>query len=206
MAKSPATRASLADRIAHDIQAGTFGSGGWLKQIDLQERYDAKRLDVRRALEQLAHQRLIQHIPNRGYHVHAPDPKQHDSIRQIRVLLEAGAVPDLMPNVTDAKVRELRALAERFSKLLRTGTMLDQYEVNLTFHAAMYDLCSNRELSNLIHEMRSRTPAAPVFEWMTRARVEQSAREHFDIVEALEARDIKRLQKLIATHIMQDIV
>ena len=30
-----------------------------------------------------------------------------------------------------------------------------------------------------------------------------SAREHFDMVDALEARDVKRLQKIIAAHVGQ---
>ena len=63
MPKAATAQPGLVDRIAHDIQAGVFGPGAWLKQIDLQERYDAKRLDVRRALDQLAAKRLIAHIP-----------------------------------------------------------------------------------------------------------------------------------------------
>ena len=163
-----------------------YGAGAWLKQIDLQERYDCTRLEVRRALDQLTAKRLIAHIPNRGYHVYAMDPDVHGQIRDIRILLETGAAADLMPNVTSAKVRALRALAERFAKLLQDGTLLEQYEVNLAFHAALYDLCSNRELVALIQETRARGPAAPAKEWVTRARIEMSAREHFDMVDALE--------------------
>ena len=132
------------------------------------------------------------------------DPDVHGQIRDIRILLETGAAADLMPNVTSAKVRALRALAERFAKLLQDGTLLEQYEVNLAFHAALYDLCSNRELVALIQETCARGPA-PAKEWVTRARIEMSAREHFDMVDALEARDVKRLQKIIAAHVGQDI-
>ena len=152
MPKAAATQPGLVDRIAHDIQSGVYGAGAWLKQIDLQERYDCTRLEVRRALDQLTAKRLIAHIPNRGYHVYAMDPDVHGQIRDIRILLETGAAADLMPNVTSAKVRALRALAERFAKLLQDGTLLEQYEVNLAFHAALYDLCSNRELVALIQE------------------------------------------------------
>ena len=204
MPKAAATQPGLVDRIAHDIQSGVYGAGAWLKQIDLQERYDCTRLEVRRALDQLTAKRLIAHIPNRGYHVYAMDPDVHGQIRDIRILLETGAAADLMPNVTSAK-RALRALAERFAKLLQDGTLLEQYEVNLAFHAALYDLCSNRELVALIQETRARGPAAPAKEWVTRARIEMSAREHFDMVDALEARDVKRLQKIIAAHVGQDI-
>jgi DNA-binding GntR family transcriptional regulator len=200
---APTGPASLADRLARDIQAGVYGTGAWLKQIDLQERYGAKRLDVRRALDHLTQKRLIQHVPNRGYHVHAGDAERQDQIRDIRVLLEVGAAADLMPNVTDAKVAQLRGLAERFEQLVLTGTLLQQYEVNLQFHQALYDMCRNRELVSLIQDMRGRTIAAPATQWTTRARVEKSVREHFDIVAALEARDIRRLQKVIREHVSQ---
>jgi DNA-binding GntR family transcriptional regulator len=200
---SAPAHSSLADRLARDIQSGLYGAGAWLKQIDLQERYDAKRLDVRRALDHLTQKRLIQHVPNRGYHVHAMDMSRQDQIRDVRVLLEAGAAADLMPNVTDAKVEQLRALATRFEELVLTGTLLDQYEVNLQFHEIMYDMCTNRELFNLIQDMRSRSVAAPATQWMTRARIEKSVREHYLIVGALAKRDVPGLQKLIRTHVMQ---
>jgi DNA-binding GntR family transcriptional regulator len=52
-------------------------------------------------------------------------------------------------------------------------------------------------------ETRARGPSAPVFEWKSRARMEQSSREHFAMVEALEARQLARLQNLIEAHIRQ---
>ncbi|MDQ8032420.1 transcriptional regulator [Bordetella genomosp. 1] len=198
-------QSNLADRIAQDIQAGMYGPGAWLKQIDLQDRYGAKRLDVRRALDQLAGKRLITHIPNRGYHVFAMDPQRHEELREIRLLLETGAAADLMNNVTASKLRLVKQLAERFNGLLKTGTLLEQYEVNLAFHAAVYDMCRNRELAALILEMRSRGPSAVAREWVTHARIEKSAREHFEMVEAIEANDVKRLQKVITAHINQDV-
>lgn len=205
MSKTQSTSTGLIDHIARDIQAGVFGAGAWLKQIDLQERYGATRLEIRRALDHLTAKRIVAHIPNRGYHVHTVTADLHTQIQSIRVLLETGAAADLMPNVTAAKVRALRTLAERFANLLQHGTLLEQYEVNLAFHAAMYDLCGNRELASLIQEIRSRAPAAPASQWATRKRIETSAQEHLDMVDALEARDVKRLQKIITKHIRQDI-
>jgi len=198
-----AVEISLADRLARDIQSGVFGTGAWLKQIDLQERYGAKRLEVRRALDHLTQRRVIQHVPNRGYHVHEVDVNQQNHVRDIRVLLEVGAAADLMPNVTDAKVARMQALAERFASLLLSGTLMEQYEVNLEFHATLYDMCSNRELVSLIHDMRGRAVAAPATQWMTRARIEKSVGEHFEIVAALQARDVARLQRIIGDHVRQ---
>lgn len=205
MPKSAAAQPNLVDRLAQDIQAGVFGPGAWLKQIDLQERYQAKRLEIRRALDQLAAKRVISHIPNRGYHVYVVDPSIHDQVRDVRILLETGAAAALMPHVTDAKLRALRVLADRFAALLLTGTLMEQYEVNLAFHAAMYDICPNKELAALILEVRGRGPSALARDWVTRARIEKSAQEHFEMLDAIEARDAKRLQKIITVHISKGV-
>jgi len=193
----------LVDRIARDIQAGAYGAGAWLKQIDLQERYDATRLEIRRALDHLTARRVVAHLPNRGYHVHTISAEHHGHLVEIRILLETGAAADLMPQVTAAKVRALRTLAERFVDLLQNGTLMQQYETNLAFHTALYELCANPELASLIQEIRSRAPSAPTTQWLTRRRIEVSAQEHLDMIDALEARDVKRLQKIIANHIRQ---
>lgn len=203
MPKRAATDNNLADRITRDVQSGMYGPGAWLKQIDLQERYEATRLDVRRALDQLASKRVIQHVPNRGYMAHDTNPQMRRDVAEIRAMLEVGAVDSLLPNVTDAKVRELRALAKKFAGMLDDGTLMEQYEINLAFHSTLYAMCSNRELVVLIEEMRGRQPSAPSGEWRRRSRVEKSAREHEAIVDALEARDAKRMKKLIYHHIIQ---
>jgi DNA-binding GntR family transcriptional regulator len=193
----------LVNRIAVDIQSGMFGPGTWLKQIDLETRYKCTRINLRRALDQLVVKRLVQHVPNRGYHVYASDPRRHAELQDIRVALELRAAELIMASVTPADLRELQALAQRFDDLLLEGTVFEQYDANIAFHRRLLDNCTNRELASLIMEIRWRGPSAPLFEWKTRARMDQSSQEHFAMVEALKGRQLARLQKLISAHIRQ---
>ena len=202
--KSPETPAmDAAAMLARDIHAGVFGLGTWLKQIDLEKRYGCTRIEVRRALDELVLRRLVQHIPNRGYHVYQPDARQSDEIRDVRVMLESAAADTIIERADAAAVAELRDLAQRFSDLVFAGTLLEQYEANIAFHVRMAKLCANRELTGLILEFRGRGPSAPLEQWKTRARIEQSAQEHFLMVDALAARDLPRLKTLIRVHILQ---
>ena len=194
-----------ADLLARDIHAGFFGLGTWLKQIDLERRYGCTRIEVRRALDKLVQKRLVQHIPNRGYHVYQPDARQSDEIRDVRVVLESAAADTIVEHTDAAAVAELRDLARRFSDLVFDGTLLEQYEANIAFHVRMARLCANRELTGLILEFRGRGPSAPLEQWKTRARIEQSSQEHFQMVDALEARDLARLKALIRAHILQTL-
>ncbi|MBZ6077201.1 GntR family transcriptional regulator [Microvirga puerhi] len=201
--KTASTPERLVDVMARDIQAGVFTPGTWLKQIDLENRYGATRMDVRRALDQLALKRLVRHVPNRGYHVHALDGRQANDIRDVRIILETAAAENMVGNVNDADLDDLRRLAARFDELILTGTILEQYDANIAFHVRLLKLCSNQELVNIVMELRGRGPSAPATQWKTRARIEQSGREHFMMIDALAARDAVALRRVLAAHIRQ---
>jgi DNA-binding GntR family transcriptional regulator len=193
----------LVDVMARDIQSGVFTPGTWLKQIDLERRYGATRMDVRRALDQLALKRLVRHVPNRGYHVHALNDRQADEIRELRIILESAAAKGIVQNAKATDLKDLRTLAAKFEELILTGTLLEQYEANVAFHMRLLKLCPNQELVNLAQELRGRGPSAPATQWKTRARIEQSGREHFMMIDALEAGDAALLRRIITAHIRQ---
>jgi DNA-binding GntR family transcriptional regulator len=194
---------AVADMIARDVRSGLFSPGTWLKQIDLENRYGSRRPDVRRALDHLTQKRLLQHVPNRGYHVFQPDSDHTAHILELRVILETAAVDSIVANVTPAAIERIDHLARRFDALVLHGTVLEQYEANLAFHRELLSLCSNPELLNLVTELRSRTSSALAGQWSTRARIEQSSREHHAMVEALTARDAHCLREIVTLHIRQ---
>ncbi|WOS62458.1 GntR family transcriptional regulator [Sinorhizobium fredii] len=199
-----ATAVDVTDLILHDIQTGVLAPGSWLKQIDLEQRYQCTRPEVRRALDRLAQRRLVEHVPNRGYHVYEPDGRQAAEVSEIRILLEAGVAGKIAANASKPDVESLRDLALRFDALILEGTPIELYEANLAFHHRLLSLCGNKELVNLVTEIRQRTSSAPVSQWKTRARIEQSSREHHQMIDAVAAGDGAALQEAIARHIRQD--
>ena len=172
MPKAAATQPGLVDRIAHDIQSGV-----WRRRLAETDRSaGALRLHAPgsapgagpahgQAPDRAHPEPGLSRVRHGSGRARA-DPRHPHPARDRR-----GGRPDAQRH---QRQRALRALAERFAKLLQDGTLLEQYEVNLAFHAALYDLCSNRELVALIQETRAR-PAAPAKEWV-RARIEIRAR------------------------------
>lgn len=193
----------VTDLLLQDILTGTLPAGTWLKQIDLELRYDCTRPEVRRALDRLTQRRLVQHIPNRGYQVYEVDERRSQEITDIRVILETSVAHLMMAHATPEATKALRALAQRFDDMSFRGTILEHYDANLAFHRALLQLAGNGELVDLVSEIRQRTVSAPVSQWRTRARIEQSAREHHLMVDALEAGDLAELKRLIEIHIRQ---
>lgn len=200
---SVSMEADVTDLILHDIQTGILASGSWLKQVDLERRYNCGRNQVRRALDRLAQKRLVEHVPNRGYHVYEPDGKQAAEVAEIRIILETAIAGKIATNATQGDIRTLRSLAEQFDQLVLNGTMLQLYEVNLSFHHYLISLGGNQELTTLVNEIRQRTSSAPVSQWRTRARIEVSAKEHHQMIDAIVARDGETLRQLLVRHISQ---
>lgn len=193
----------VTELILQDILAGSLPPGTWLKQIDLERRYNCGRPEVRRALDRLVQKRLVEHIPNRGYHVHEQDGRRAQEVSDIRVILEVAVCDRIVANASKADTENLRVLALRFDDLVLNGTMLELYEANLAFHRYLLALAGNQELVELITEIRQRTSSAPVSQWRTRARIEQSGREHQQMVDAIERGDIAKLMELTRRHILQ---
>jgi DNA-binding GntR family transcriptional regulator len=197
-----ATR-EVTDLILQDILTGALPPGTWLKQADLERRYDCSRPEVRRALDRLSQKRLVAHVPNRGYHVFEPDGRQAKEVADIRVMLETAIAPAIVEKATRDDIARLRELAANFDRMILSGTMLELYEANLAFHRSILALGDNEELVNLISEIRHRTSSAPVSQWRTRARIDQSGREHHAMIDAIEHKLTDEFRRLVELHIRQ---
>jgi len=200
--ESAGTR-DVTDFILQDILAGVLLPGTWLKQIDLERRYKCTRPEVRRALDRLAQKRLVEHVPNRGYHVYEPDGRRAEEVSEIRIILETAIAATIVSNAAADEIARLRTLADHFDLMVLNGTMLELYEANLAFHRQLLTLGGNIELVDLITEIRQRTSSAPVSQWRTRARVEQSGREHHQMIDAIAAGNVEKLKELVRQHILQ---
>jgi DNA-binding GntR family transcriptional regulator len=189
--------------IAADIASGQLGNGAWLKQIDIEARYRCTRADARRALEALAVKGVVQRIPLRGYFVTAIDEESRRELVEVRVLLETGTVPGIVERATQNDIRDLRRLAADFARAVKHGGVAARYGTNRAFHVRFTELCANRELARLALAVRGDLPTTPIVQWRSQARIEQSAREHAAMIDALADRDVARLSELIALHIRQ---
>ncbi|MCX8997306.1 GntR family transcriptional regulator [Rhizobiaceae bacterium BDR2-2] len=192
---------SLADIIERDIYRGALAPGMWLKQIDLEDRYGCTRLSLRHALEQLQMRKIVQHVPNRGYYVPSVDEAAVQEIMQARAYVETSICEELVANIGDESLARLSYLATLFADSLKAGTVFQQDEANHAFHRELLRSCRNEVMVEIIWDLRLRVPIAVQRANNTPARLERSAREHFEMVEALRLRDAARLREITASHV-----
>ncbi|WEX08003.1 GntR family transcriptional regulator [Chelativorans sp. AA-79] len=199
--ETTSTQGRLADIIERDIYQGVLAPGMWLKQIDLEERYGCTRLSLRHALEQLQTRKIVQHVPNRGYYVPSVDQTAVREIMQARAYVEMSVCDNLVANISDDSIAKLSYLASLFADSIKSGTVLQQDEANHAFHRELLRSCKNQVMVEIIWDLRLRVPISVQRANNTPTRLERSAREHFEMVEALRLRDAERLRAITESHV-----
>src|SRR5262245_49286025 len=131
------TADAVAEAIGADIRSGLLGGGAWLKQVDIEARYQCTRATARRALEALALRGTIQRIPQRGYYVTALNEETRRELAEVRAILEAGSAASIVEHATDKDIRDLRRLAAGFAAAVKNGDALQRYAANRAFHVRL---------------------------------------------------------------------
>lgn len=210
MATRPKTRqrakGELANEIARAIHVRAYRPGEWLRQIDLEEAFQATRFDVRTALDELAVRKTIEHVPNRGYRVTEIDLETYRAIRDTRIILESAAARLVIGKMDDAALAKLEALAREFTQAVQSGTRVEQSEINRAFHSLIYAHCGNPVLVETIWSLRDRSRGSAVTVWASHQALLASDADHRAMVAAIRAGDGERLATLTAHHIIKDLI
>ena len=209
MATRPKTRqrakGELASEIAQAIRLRAYRPGEWLRQIDLEEAFQATRFDVRTALDELAVRKTIEPVPNRGYRVAELDLATYQAIRDTRVILEGAAARLVIGRLDEAAIARLDGLARQFSEAVQSGTRFQQSEINSAFHHLIYAHCGNPVLEETIWNLRDRSRGSAVTVWASHQALLNSDRDHHAMVAAIRAGDGDRLAELTVGHIVKDM-
>ena len=204
--KSPHSRKRkrhLASEIAIAIRDGEYRSGEWLRQIDLEEKFRAKRFEIRAALAELKLRQSVDHVPNRGYRVNVPNIDEMRELLSIRALLEVEAANSALPNLDKRAMNEILACADRFEHAIRSNASAEQSRADISFHDAIYKHAGNKKLIELIAEIRNRAGPWPITIWPSGEAMNRSAADHRTIIKALRSGDHKALSRIIRHHIVK---
>jgi DNA-binding GntR family transcriptional regulator len=193
--------AELVGNIRRDITFGAYEPGAWLKLTTLQRQHGASAFQIRRALDELKSSKLVDHQANAGFRVASPDDSTRAETRFMRTLLEGSAASFIVARADAANVAELQRLATAFEATIGQEGRQTQASANYNFHTYMYSLTGNTVLSEMIGELRNRSPQPTTGRWRSVEGLRESNRDHFAMIEAIKARDPYELQRVIARHI-----
>lgn len=172
----------------------------------LKEDYWAKKLAVsrmaiRETLTRLLGENLVSLGPKGGYFVNSMTPEDVAQIRELREVLEIGALRLACGKITKEQLARLEKICEDFSTMVGQGYYAGACEADLRFHETLMESAGNEKL------LRAYTNShIPLFHrQLTRSNsseddYELTDKEHRAIVQALAEKNLARAEEVLRMH------
>ena len=97
----------------------------------------------------------------------------------------------------------LRELAQAIVDGALAGDLVAYTEADRAFHLKLLEYAGNRRILALVSDLRAHTRLYGLAAMLERGELEGSAREHHEILDAIEAREPSKAEELMRAHISQ---
>jgi DNA-binding GntR family transcriptional regulator len=194
-------RASAYHRIKEAILGGTLRPLERITEGDVASRLGLSRTPVREAFGLLAAEGLIDVVPQRGSFVSQLRIDDILEIYQIRTPLECMAARAAAETIDDAELALLERLVEVEAAGQGMRSTRDSLDANREFHRIIIECVRNRRLQALVGQLQGQVHRARLLWPSTRRRLDDTWKEHTELVAALRARDPDMAEQVMRTHL-----
>jgi DNA-binding GntR family transcriptional regulator len=177
-----------------------------LKEDEWALKVGVSRMAIREALNRLLGEGLLTVGEKGGYFVKPMTVDDVKQIRELREILELGAVRLAYKKITAAEIQQLEKICENFSMMAAEGYTSGACEADIKFHETLMKCAHNDKLLQLYT-----TSHIPLFhEKMGKAMCtiddhEQTDKEHRLIVKALKTKDLKLAEQTLIAHFARGV-
>jgi DNA-binding GntR family transcriptional regulator len=191
-----------ADILRQAIVDGYFEPGKRLDQEAIANELEVSRTPLREAIAALESEGLLQSKPYRGVFVTAVSKKDIREVFALRALLEAEVARQAASSIPDSVLQELEASLREAQRAYDAGDHRAQFEADRHFHSTLREFTDNRLLKEVLDGVNNRVNAVRRFAQMRPGpHVNEFAREHLAILEAVRERDPDRAAELMKEHL-----
>lgn len=185
---------SLADKVFADLKQSiltlTIKPRQYLVIREIAARYGISPTPVREAFIQLEREGWLRIDGRRGAQVILPSAKTLLEIVEIEAVLEAHIASRAAALVSDEHLQALAQLLVAADDALGADEFVRCRELGDQFHRLLYDIVGNDYLRQTIHTLEEQMVRIRTLLWnVDKAPVVDSARQHHEILAALQRRD-----------------
>ena len=184
------------------ILSGRLPGRTKLGEVRLAELFGVSRERIRKVLQRLGHERLIDLIKNRGAFTVAPDLSEIRTVFEARRILEGGIVAHLADGLTDAGRMRLQDHVEREAEALRAGDRATWLALSAEFHLVLAELTDNPIIVQQARELVGRTTMVAAF-FESSSGSQCGCDEHRAVFRALAGGERGRAVRAMSSHLAQ---
>ena len=191
------------DALKKGILSGELQPGTTLREEDLARRHQVSRTPVREALSRLETEGLAARYQGSGLLVSELGPDDIIDLYVLREALEGLAARLAASRRTEIDLARLNVINELCQQAIAQADIPRVSKLNAEFHFLIWRIAGNRPLSRAINGV---IEAVQRFQQNTLAypgRLEQSVKEHVEMLEAIRNRDHVAAEQIAIEHVRQ---
>lgn len=181
--------------LEHRLHPGTK-----LVEERLAEIFSVSRARVREVLARLAHEQIVELVPQRGAYVAKPTIEQARDVFEARRLIEPAVLRRLVETLTPEKLARLRQHQDLEVDARRRDDKRAVIRLSGEFHSLAAELAGNTALARSMRELSVLT-CLMIFLYDAPTTTSCRADEHSQIIDAIAKRDAVRAERLMLEHL-----
>ncbi|MGF1684176.1 GntR family transcriptional regulator [Photobacterium minamisatsumaniensis] len=200
--KSTRLQALVAD-LELRIFSGEFEPGEHLKEVRFTQELGHSRGLIREAFKLLEQTGVVQVVPHKGVFVRDYSLTETLEMFDLRAHLALMAVKQATLNISPKIAQELKRKNQEMIESFNNDRPGDAMQQNWDFHRAIYSLCDNSLLVELLDDLNKKQTLSCLRSFKVSTSVNDSTDEHCQIIDYLVDGDCERAAKAMHDHILQ---
>jgi GntR family transcriptional regulator, rspAB operon transcriptional repressor len=194
-------RETVYEQLRADVISCKLAPGAEIREAELAARFDMSKSPVRDALMRLEREGLVITLPRQGYRVAPVSLGDVLDMFHLRAALERACIERIVARASDEQLKSLDTF-RRFVAAKWGGGFI---AFNRAFHRRIAELGGNARMRDQLNDLIDQLERAVQ---VSVANIRQGdpqvlVNEHVEIIDALQARALKRAQRLAERHIAQ---
>jgi len=190
----------IVDRILAAILEHRLMPGTKLGEDRLATIFGTSRAKVREVLARLAHEQVVELVPQRGAFVAKPTIEQAHDVFEARRLIEPGVLRRLVATIDDVKLQRLRRQLDDEIDARARDDKPAIVRLSGEFHVLLAELAGNSSLLRAMRELSMLT-CLTISLYDAPTATSCRADEHEEIVAAVKRGDTRQAEKLMLQHL-----
>ncbi|MBQ6321545.1 MAG: GntR family transcriptional regulator [Lachnospiraceae bacterium] len=175
--------------------------GEKIPEMEIAAKMHVSRTPIREAIRRLSWDGLITIEPNKSPIVRVMDQDLIEDLAIVRWQHEQLNIPLVVYNGSNRDFDELESLADKCLNYNRQGDLNKRNKYDAKYHEFMYTIGGNRILASLNRQISLMVQLWQVYHIPDPETLSESLALHFDIVQALRARDTDKVIDLMHQHL-----
>lgn len=189
------------ETLKHAIITGEIPAGVRIVETEYADLMHISRTPLREALRKLERDGLVEYVPRRGVVVRAFTIADVQEIYTIRNALEMLTLPAIVHNVTSQDIASLREKLGQMDRQAEMGDIEKLSALARAFHAQLTRISKLNRILRVIEGQDEYITRFSALSIAKEPRRQAAHREHYQLVELLEQKDLEGFRELMGKHI-----